>query len=547
MGKRSVCVARFGAAGVSSKHPGAFPTIGLLAAALLWLAWLGGCATVIPVPTPRPETSPAPHIPWTPPPGATPAPAPRKPVEIPEDLRRQAESLTLAQVVDVALRSSPLTREAWQQARAAAAELGARRAGYYPELDSEIDARRSKSVALGGRAAFLQSTVGPALALNYLLFDFGGRRADAEAARRQLIAADFAHNAAIQDVVLQVERAYYQYLNAKALLAAELSNLKGFQSNLEAADQRRRAGLATVADVLQSRTALAQIELNVASFRGQIQSLRGALASAMGLPASVPFDVGELPAEVPAAAQAAAVEPLLERALAGRPDLAAARSRALAAADDVQKARSDTLPKLSLLGTYNRLSYLGTAAGPFNSSYSGSLVLSYPLFDGFQRRYRVREAEANSELARARVDDLETQVTLQVWTDYYNLKTAEQRLVTSRALMASATESEDAGLARYKAGVGSILDLLTAQSALANARAQEVQARADWFQSMAQLAHDTGSLGPATASPGGPAAASEAGGASIPEPAAGEPALQPAAGEPALEPSAASPGKGQKR
>ena len=47
---------------------------------------------------------------------------------------------------------------------------------------------------------------------------------------------------------------------------------------------------------------------------------------------------------------------------------------------------------------------------------------------------------------------------------------------------------------RYRAGVGNIIDLLTAEAALETARAQEVQARADWFVSVAQLAHDTGSL-----------------------------------------------------
>jgi outer membrane protein TolC len=77
------------------------------------------------------------------------------------------------------------------------------------------------------------------------------------------------------------------------------------------------------------------------------------------------------------------------------------------------------------------------------------------------------------------------------------VRTAAQRIETSRTLLASAEESERAASERYRAGVGSSLDLLTAQSTLAAARAQEVQARADWLLSLAQLAHDTGALGPA--------------------------------------------------
>jgi outer membrane protein TolC len=60
-------------------------------------------------------------------------------------------------------------------------------------------------------------------------------------------------------------------------------------------------------------------------------------------------------------------------------------------------------------------------------------------------------------------------------------------------------QSADVAAGRYKAGVGSIIDLLTAQSALADARAQEVQARSLWFLAMAQLAHATGALVPKAA------------------------------------------------
>ncbi len=78
---------------------------------------------------------------------------------------------------------------------------------------------------------------------------------------------------------------------------------------------------------------------------------------------------------------------------------------------------------------------------------------------------------------------------------YYALRTATQQVRTSRDLFASATESEQVALGRYKAGAGSLLDLLTAQAALAGARAQAIQARFSWNTSLAQLAHDVGILG----------------------------------------------------
>ena len=75
------------------------------------------------------------------------------------------------------------------------------------------------------------------------------------------------------------------------------------------------------------------------------------------------------------------------------------------------------------------------------------------------------------------------------------MKTAAERIRAAKDLLASATESEQVTLGRYKAGVGGILDLLAAESSLASARATDVQARASFLVALAQLAHDTGALG----------------------------------------------------
>ena len=122
------------------------------------------------------------------------------------------------------------------------------------------------------------------------------------------------------------------------------------------------------------------------------------------------------------------------------------------------------------------------------------MLFSVPLFTGFSQRYNVEQARADQESAQARLSSLEQQVVLEVWTSFYNLKTAEQRVRTSEDLLKSATESYRVALGRYKAGVGSILDLLSAQSALESARAQRVLSNADWFVSLAALARDTGML-----------------------------------------------------
>jgi outer membrane protein len=128
------------------------------------------------------------------------------------------------------------------------------------------------------------------------------------------------------------------------------------------------------------------------------------------------------------------------------------------------------------------------------NNYVVSLGLSIPLFAGFSRLYDQREAAALADAAGARADALGQQVVFQVFSSYHALQTAARRVRTSDDLIASAEQSNQVALGRYKAGVGSVLDLLSAQSALADARAQQVLARLEWNTSLAQLAHDAGIL-----------------------------------------------------
>ncbi len=470
----------------------------LLAIAAAALVAAAGCASFPPARSVDQGVSSAPGRSWQPPsearlPAPTPAPAPA----IPAEYLQPGATLSLSQVLDLALRNNPLTRASWFQARSAAADLGSKRSEYFPTLEIDGNMTRQKQAALGGRSIFLQTSYGPSASLTWLLLDFGGRGADVEEAKRALFAADYTHNATIQNVALQVEQAYYQYLDAKALKAAAAASLKAARESLSAAQERHRAGVATIADELQARTAFSQAELVLESVEGQIQTIRGALATAIGVSANIPVEAGELPRDVDVEAVGQTVDAFIAKAEADRPDLAAARLTALAAESHVRSVRAEGLPSLFANGAVNRTYYYHSATVPYADVYAGTILLRIPIFTGWKNTYDVLKAREDAEAARWQVETLTDQVILQVWTSYYSLKTAAQQVKTARDLYASAQQSEDVALGRYKAGVGSILDLLTAQTAFANASAQEVQARANWFLAMAQLAHDTGALPPA--------------------------------------------------
>src|SRR5262245_34031343 len=218
-------------------------------------------------------------------PGDYPEPPPRDPVSVPEDILARREHLSLADVLDVALANDPSTRIAWRDARARAAAIGIEKAEYYPQIEASYGATRSHTVIQGGRLESSQTTYGPGATLDWLLLDFGQRNGSIETARRQALAAVWSHGAAVQGTLLRTIEAYVDYVGAKANLAAAETSRGEAQTNLEAAQGRRDAGLATIADVLQAKTALSQATLFTLTIAGSIGSLRGELATAMGVSA----------------------------------------------------------------------------------------------------------------------------------------------------------------------------------------------------------------------------------------------------------------------
>lgn len=403
--------------------------------------------------------------------------------------------LTMPEVVDIALRNNPTTRLSWAQARAAADVFGASRGAYLPTVSFDVNATHAQPIGPNGVLS-QRSQLNPAVGLSYLLLDFGGRAGSIDAARQTAVAADLAHNVAVQNTVLGAEQALFNYQAARASRDAERVAVNEATANLNAAEERHRVGLATIADVLQARTARSQAQLALESLEGAVHVAQGSLAVAMGISPNASFEPPVLDDSIcPDSLQfiEQSVDTLITAATRERPDLQAARAQAGAAAAQVRVARSGLLPTISLNANSG---YTQTNIPNFQGrTYSVGLGFDLPLFTGMARQYNLQSASEQLEAANARSEQTRQQIALQVFTAYYNLQTATERVHTAADLLASATESESVARGRYREGVGSIVDLLIAQTALADARAQDAQARWQWRGALAQLAHDVGVLG----------------------------------------------------
>ncbi|MEF8752391.1 MAG: TolC family protein [Accumulibacter sp.] len=390
----------------------------------------------------------------------------------------------IVEAVDLALCRNPTTREIWSAARIQAADVGLAQAEFLPTIDGRATASR---VRVDSRSANQRNA---SLTLSWLLFDFGARSANLEVARQLMRAATSTLDAGVQTVFLNAMQAYYNAQAARAAVAAAIESEKASRESLNAAEVRYRVGTGTPADRLQAQTAASQATLTRIRAEGVRENSLGRLANVMGLDANQPLRLDDPPSAKPDERFSDDVAALIGEARLRRPDLQAAEAEYRASVAGIDYARASGLPTLSLGAGPSWENIGGVSA---NASSIG-LTINLPLFSGFNTTYNVRAAQARSDVAGARRDNVRQQVALEVWESWQSLNTATQTLRTTADLLASAEHSERVALGRYKAGVGNILDVLNAQSALANARLQRVQAALDWHVSRATLARALGIL-----------------------------------------------------
>lgn len=407
-----------------------------------------------------------------------------------------SENLGLLEVVNLALCKNPQTRQVWASARVQAAQVGISKASYLPSPALNASGTRSWTGGLSGTS---QRSIG--LSLSYLLYDFGARAANLENAQQLLYAASATQDNTVQTVFLSAIQSFYQNRAGYAALEAAHESERTAKASLSAAEARYQTGSATPADVLLAQTAYSQATLNRITANGNLRNAQGTLANLLGMDANVTVTLKNGSSNPAYAGNTSPskealdifehdVSALIEEARRHRPDLYAASAQLKAAEATVDAARAAGKPSISLTASTSHINSAGTSS----RGAAAGINLTVPIFSGFAPTYRIRAAEAQVEAQAALVDKLRLQIALDVWTAYQNLTTATQSLRTTADLLNSAEQSERVALARYKAGAGSMLDVFTAQSTLANARQQRIQATLSWNIGRATLAQAMGRL-----------------------------------------------------
>jgi outer membrane protein TolC len=455
-------------------------TVGVLASAFVALGTLAADLRD-PFSTER-YSSPAPNLRWQ-----SPDPLPVVP-EVPAARVLPGDrALTLPELTELALQNNPRTRQAWYAARAAAAGIGIAQADDLPQLNLAASLQRSESGGQSGNQVPWLTRYGPVVSLSYVLFDFGVGDNEVKAAEYLALATALTQNRVLQDIVFQVEQAYYQYLGTDALVRSNELFLKSVQTSLDATQRRREAGLATVADVYRAETQVAQGQLNLTRSKGGLEKARGSLATAAGLPVNAPLRVQTLDGEPRIVEITESMNGMLDRAKTNRADLIAAEAQARAARATAEATARAGWPSIVVNAQTGQTYFVHDRPQHRTDTNSIALTVNIPLFTGFRQTYATRQAEARALQAEATRDALARQTELDVWQSYYDVQTAADGVNTTGVQLRAAQQTAEATLARYQSGFGSLLDLITAQVDESNARVQRIQSYLDWFVAVARL------------------------------------------------------------
>ncbi|HEU4564439.1 MAG TPA: TolC family protein [Gemmatimonadaceae bacterium] len=406
-----------------------------------------------------------------------------------------ARPITIDEAVRLAQRNAPAAVQARGQERTGRSALRSAYGAFIPNLNFNASSswQQGTTLVAGNIVQLNRDAWNFTNGLSASLDLFNGRRlADIRQARADVEAASANELSQRFGVALNVKQQYFAVLAARESEAAARAQLAQAEQQLKSATARVGAGVATKSDSLRSVIQVGNAQLALVTAQN---ALRVANASLTRLVAT-PFLVTASPSDTLERAPVAADSATLARLAAQGPMVAQAEANVVSARAARSAARAPYLPTLSVQGSYSgNLAgsnfNFGDAAvfanGTYPSQKSVRFTLSYPLFNQFNREEQVVRADVARENAEAQLRDARLAAQQSLVQYLGALRTAEQRVAIQQASVAAAEEDLRVQQQRYSLGASTLLDLLTSQTQLDQARAALIQARYDYRVAKAQL------------------------------------------------------------
>src|SRR6266511_2936298 len=422
----------------------------------------------------------------------------------------------LPELIDIAERSNPITRVAWERARQAASAVGLSQSAYFPYLVASAGAGYERAflpfptlkqgpgptdvtITGGGTLTTEAAAERATLGLKWLLFDFGELKAVVTMTKENLMMANVGFNATHQQIVFTVTRRFYELNTARQKVQVAESSVSAAHTIAQSAQARFDHGLGTKPEVLQAEQQAAQAAFELEAARGALSDAQVAFVESLGILPTTKLQVAGVSEKPLSEHSVETLEDLIQRALSQRPDLIAKLANLRARRAEVRKARAAYYPKVALNANagWTELDVRAKSSPYFGGNepvYGAGISIELPLFDGFARRKKLRIAESELRGAEDELAHSRDSVIREVWKARTDFETALRKQDSATKLVAAAESAFAASLDAYQYSLETYVDVANAQRNLTAARSVIVDTRSAIFTSQTALALSIGDL-----------------------------------------------------
>lgn len=380
-------------------------------------------------------------------------------------------------------------------------------AGYLPSIEAQAQMTAAEDVTrlefpdvLTGATRRLEADLSPDYALELTavqpVYTFGRLSNRYRQSRETLGLARHRLEQTANEVLYAVTETYYRYLAARDLVGVSEEAIAQAEAHARAVRARFETGQASAFDRLRAEVRVQNLRPGLAAARRARETALLGIKRLLGIPLSDPL---EITGTLEAAPVEAALGEALESARSRRPDLAARRDEEAIADAGVRLARASDNPQLALQASYNLYSFdLGGdpfSSEPWDDSYQASVVVRWPLFDGFATHARVTQARAALVAARAAREEFEETVAFEVRQAHLALEESREIVLSQESNRREAAEALRMAERSYAEGLVSSLDVQDAVLALNEARTNHTRALADYRIAEAELRRAIGTIG----------------------------------------------------
>lgn len=401
-----------------------------------------------------------------------------------------ARPIALDDAVHQAQRNAPAAVSARNALRTSAAAVRTAYAQYIPSLSVSSSGSRQ------GGETFFQGQLVPyrgspwsfsrGLSANLELFDGGRRWYNLRAAEANVDAADASETSQRYNIALQVKQQYFAVLAARESEAAARRQLEQATEQLKSSTAKVRAGAATKSDSLRSAIQVGNARLALLTAQNNLRVANAGLSRLVGasdVVTAMPADTAEMGRIVLDSAQLTAM------ALDG-PSVRQAEAALVSARASKKAAKTPYMPTISSsysLSGNNTSDTFDWGSGRIPKQNSLRFTLNFPLFNNLSREENVMRTSVAEDNAVASLRDAKLAQQQSLVQFLGAFRTAEERVAIQLSSVAAAEEDLRVQQQRYNLGASVLLDLLTSQTTLDQARASLIQARYDARIAKAQV------------------------------------------------------------